>query len=308
MKSAPRKLGAAVTVVVTLVLAGTAIAGSFDPRPGDKTIGNAGGIKYVKDSAAFDPGNSNYASDAIWCGHEPQATGGGARLRGASASKFIESSLPRDVYLGYGDPDDVPDDSWDASGYGPAGKRLTTFGICARDANLRYVFLDVPDSPTGNRTASVGCGGGGYHAVGGGGLIAPSQSWTNSSHPYDGGDTDKRPDDGWTLRVFDPVGGIGGFVIEAICMRGAHLAYEKKRATGLDAGEAASRRAGCGRGRHVLGGGLRISGPQDEARAASSFPFDGKDRHKVPDDGWKSTGYNLSGGSKALTTFAICLG
>ena len=90
-------------------------------------------------------------------------------------------------------------------------------------------------------------------------------------------------------------------------MRGADLAYEKKSATGLDAGEAVSPRAVCGSGRHVLGGGLRISGPQDEARAASSFPFDGKDRHKVPDDGWTSTGYNLSGGSKALTTFAICL-
>jgi hypothetical protein len=91
-------------------------------------------------------------------------------------------------------------------------------------------------------------------------------------------------------------------------MRGADLAYEKRGATGLDAGEAASRTAVCGHGRHVLGGGLRISGPQNEARAASSFPFDGGDRHQVPDDGWKSTAYNLSGGSKTLTTFAICLG
>ena len=78
----------------------------------------------------------------------------------------------------------------------------------------------------------------------------------------------------------------------------------------LESAEADLRGAGREQARvgALLTRGYAAPAEQDEARAASSFPFDGKDRHKVPDDGWKSTGYNLSGGSKALTTFAICLG
>ena len=263
----------------------------------------------MKDSDAFDPSNSNYASDAIWCGSNRRVSGGGAKLGGGAASKFLESSLPRDVYLDYGDADDVHDDSWDASGYGPDGKSVTTFGVCLRpadfDAELKYVYLDVPDSASGNRSAQVGCGGG-YHAVGGGGLIAPSESWINSSYPIDSGDPGKTPDDGWRVRVFDPVGGIGGFVIEVACMRGADLRYVKKKTSGVAEGESASPRAKCGH-RHVVGGGVKIGGPPNRGRVASSYPIDGADAKKVPDDGWKATGYNFSGLPKAVTTHAICL-
>lgn len=304
-----RRLGFGVAAVGALAFAGTALAGSFDPRPGDTTAGTAGGIKYVKDSAAFDPGNSNFASDAIWCGSGRRVTGGGAKLGGDPAAKFIEASLPRDVYLEYGDADDVHDDSWDASGYGPDGKSVTAFGICLRpgdfDAKLKYVYRDVPDSSTGNRSAQVGCGGR-YHAVGGGGLIAPSESWISSSYPIDGGDRGKTPDDGWKVRVFDPVGGVGGFVIEVICMRGADLRYVKRKAGGVADGESAGPRARCGT-RHVVGGGLRIGGASDLGRAASSYPFDGADAKQVPDDGWKAIGYNASGPSTPVTTYAICL-
>jgi hypothetical protein len=304
-----RRVGFSVAAVALLALAGTALAGSFDPRPGDIPVGTAGGIKYVKDSAAFDPSNSNFASDAIWCGSGRRVTGGGAKLGGDAAAKFLEASLPRDVYLGYGDADDVHDDSWDASGYGPDGESVTAFGICLRpadfDAGLKYVYRDVPDSSNGNRSAKVACGGG-YHAVGGGGLIAPSESWINSSYPVDGGDPGRTPDDGWKVRVFDPVGGIGGFVIEVVCMRGANLRYVRENANGAAAGEWASPRAKCGQ-RHVVGGGVKVAGPPDLGRVASTYPFDGADAKQVPDDGWRATGYNVSGLPKRVTTYAICL-
>jgi hypothetical protein len=299
-----RRWGAVLVAGGALALCGTAAAGVFDPRPGDEVIGKTGGLKYIKDPAPFDPGNSGYASDAIFCGNR-HVTGGGASLTGSTASKFIETTLPRDFF---GDADDVHDDSWDASGYGDDGKRLTAFGICKRGGKLRYRYKDVPDSPTGNRSAKVSCGGAGYHAVGGGSLIAPTESWLNSSHPYDGSDPNKRPDDGWTTKVFDPVGGIGGYVMEAICQRHGDLAYVRQRAGAVDAGDAASPTAACARKAHVLGGGLKLGGPANQARAAGSYPIDRGDDGKVPDDGWRAVGYNLAGEPKAVTSYAICEG
>jgi hypothetical protein len=288
--------------VATFALCATAVAGTFDPRPGDVTIGTAGGNKYVKDPAHFDPSNVGFASDDTYCGKKPHVTGGGVHLEGPPASRYMAVSRP----IPFGDSNDLFDNGWDGSGFGTGTGKLTVFGIC-RHGHLRYRHIDVPDAPSGNRFAKLGCGGGGYHVVGGGAFIATTNSWINSSYPYDGSDRDKRPDDGWAEKAMDTVGGLGGMTLDAICMRG-HVHYETKRVSGVQPGSSASPAALCGKTDHVLGGGVQVRGPADQARAVSSYPIDRGDHGHVPDDGWQSAAYDLSGSAKPVTSYAICKG
>ena len=56
---------------------------------------------------------------------------------------------------------------------------------------------------------------------------------------------------------------------------------------------------------HVVGGGARVSGPADRSRLATSAPVDGTDADNIPDDGWTTNVYNVSGAAKQVTPFAI---
>jgi hypothetical protein len=287
-------------VALALGVTGSALAGTFDPAPGDVVIG---------DPAHFDGGNLGFADSAIFCGSHHEVAGGGASLGGAPGSKFITETLPRDVIPDVGgDADDEPDDSWDSGGYGEEPERLTAYGICAPNGALRYEGEDVPDSPDGLRFARVGCGAGGYRAVGGGGIIAPSQSWIGSSYPFDDHDANNRPDDGWAVSAFDTVGGPGGFFIDAVCVHGFGIDYQKARDQNVPGQSAGSATARCQAGSHVVGGGLRVDGPVSRGRSTGSYPIDGNDSNPVPDDGWKASFYNLMGGPKDLVVYATCAG
>ena len=57
----------------------------------------------------------------------------------------------------------------------------------------------------------------------------------------------------------------------------------------------------CASNEHVVGGGARVSGPADRSRLVTSAPVDGSDADKVPDDGWTTNVYNVSGVAKQVT-------
>jgi hypothetical protein len=302
-----RTTGFAATLVAALVFAAVAVAGTFDPAPGDKEIGKAGDFRYEKDSEHFDPGNSNFASSAIFCGLNRQAIGGGAKLEGPATSKFLAVTRPLDVIeAAGGDPDNELDDAWDASGFGPDMDKFTTYGICRKGDGLEYVLKDVADDATGLRSARVSCDQG-LHVVSGGAIIATTESWINSSRPFDSSDNGTRRDDGWAVKVLDTIGGIGGFQITAVCSD-ENPSYEKGSAKNVPAGDGASAVAECPSGTHVVGGGVEVDGPPNRARATGTYPKDDGDVDDVPDDAWKSSAYNLSGLEKDIKTYAICIG
>jgi hypothetical protein len=295
---------ALVAVVVILVCgAGAALAGTFNPVPGDINLGSAGGLKYKLDPHLFNPSNSNYAGDDVYCGSGWHVTAGGAGTSGAISARSLEDSRP----FSFGDANTIPDNGWDASGYGPGGHSLTAYAICSK-SNFRYLHLDVPDGTTSVRAAKLSCGGPRWHVIGGGAFIATTNSHITSSAPFDGSDTDTKPDDGWAIRVLDTAGGLGGMAIDAICKRGPGLSYVKVKHTGLAPANGAYARANCASGTHVAGGGVRIDGPGAEARVVNSFPADSSDPGKVPDDGWNGAAYNLGGTTKTFVVTAICLG
>jgi hypothetical protein len=156
--------------------------------------------------------------------------------------------------------------------------------------------------------AKLGCGGAAWHVTTGAPFLPQANNHINSSHPIDGGDGDRVPDDGWRVRVFS---GTGSPSLYVVCARHVDLSYRKSKpvttGTGSESSRTKTRNVGCGR-RHVVGGGARLSGLINRGRLVASGPVDAGDADEIPDDRWLSKAYNLGGISTKLTGFAICLG
>ena len=263
-------------------------------------------MRYSSDTTPFDD-VTGYASAEAGCGGSRwHLLGGGSASGGSAAEAWQSFGRPLD----FDDADTAGDDGWYTGGVGPGAAEFTGYAICIRDGaiGIRYRMQEVADSSSGLRSGSVGCGGARWHATTGSAFIATTNSWINSSYPMDGGDPEHTPDDGWQGRVFDTVGGIGGFSLYVVCIRGRDLRYVKDEPVSIAAGESVTRRVGCKEDEHVVGGGARLSGPADQGRLVSTFPDDDGDADDVPDDGWQSRVHNVSGVGKDVTAYAICLG
>lgn len=289
---------------IALVVPAQALGGEqLDPNLGDEVLGKAGGVRYASDSTAF--AMSGYGPVDVGCGGPRwHLLGGGTRAVGPFSQAWLSSNRPLD----YDDVDLAGDDGWAAAGYGPPGTDgLTGFSACVRDRTVRYRWVEIADDPSADRIATIGCGGDRWHVVSGGVTIAPSESWTHSSYPVDGEDEDRAPEDIWTARVYDSVGGTGGFTVYTVCVKGTDLRYVKRAVVTVAAGASVERSAPCRNDEHAVGGGVRLGGPADEARLVSSVPYDDGDADLLPDDGWRIKADNLSGAGKELKAFAVCL-
>lgn len=87
----------------------------------------------------------------------------------------------------------------------------------------------------------------------------------------------------------------------------ADLRYVRTPTKALPDGDHGSAKATCPSGTHVLGGGQYVFSGLNDATLDTSTPFDGDDRGRAPDDGWKSTVRSFSA-SNTLTVFAVCAG
>jgi hypothetical protein len=299
------RLAMLVTLVLALEPPISATAGvPVDPNLGDTVLGTAGGVRYASEATVYDA-MSSYGEVYIGCGGARwHLIGGGSVAGGPAAQSWEVASHPYD----FDDADMMGDDGWQVGAYGPPTSEVTGFSICVRGGELTYPFRSLPASPTGLRSASVGCGGARWRATTGSAFVATSGSWTQSSFPIDKGDAGATPDDGWKGVVYDAIGGGGVFNMYAVCAAGVALSYVRGAPTSLAAGNAMSRKVACAASEHAVGGGVRTSGPADGARLVSSFPYDGPDADDVPDDGWQTRAYAISGADKTVTPFAICLG
>lgn len=293
---------ATLVVVLAIGVPTAAYAGDV-PSVGDEALGASGGLRYRSDSTTFDAG-SGYARAEVGCGGPRwHLIGGGADAGGPAGQGRLAAGRPIDS----ADSDARGDDGWLAGGYGISTAEITGYSVCVRDDAIRYRSKVVASDPTGLRAGSLGCGSARWQVVTGGSLIATSNSWTNSSYPIDGNDANRAPDDGWRARVYDTIGGAGGFTLHAACVRGVRVRSVVRGPISLFAGSAVNRRVDCGPGEHVVGGGARVTGPANRSRMVSTFPFDDTDENDVPDDGWQVRVYSLGGLQKKVTVFAICL-
>jgi hypothetical protein len=301
------KTFAALTFICTLIvlaLPSSSRAGiAIDPNLNDTWLGTVGGVRYATDSAMYDAGNSDFIDVEAGCGG-PQwhLFGGGSNAAGAPNLSFMEADRPDD----YTDVDTLLDDGWLSNAIGTPPARLHSYTACIQHA-ASYPFRNIANQPSGLRSASIVCPGT-QRVTTGGVFIATSGSWETSSYPFDGPDKDTIPDDGWKGGVFDTLGGIGGFSVYAVCSSGLDLHYVKSATATVPVKAVHGLRAACPANEHVVGGGAKLTGSQQMGRLLASFPYDGPDAGKIPDDGWQTRVFNLGGGAKKVTAFAVCLG
>lgn len=285
--------------IVGICLAAPAQAGMApDPRPGDTLLGKEGGLAYVSDPETVT--NPEFTAALAACpsaGGRWRITGGGFQIAGLMPESMftLSASRPLDLLDAYGDDDDDFDDYWQSSADAPAGSTLESFAICARSDRLKHKRLDVPDSSSSDRMATLECSRG--KVVGGGGFIATSNSFITSLYP--GGD------DRWKVRLHDVLGGIGGMEAWAVCWRGQDVTVRSERVD-VPAGDALSAFARCRAGEHVTGGGAKAAGAADATNLYASYPVDLGDSDSAPDDGWQGSIYNRSASAKKLKAFAVC--
>lgn len=303
MRAVARTAALFVFVLGLSVPLGASAGTAIDPNVGDYVIGITGGVRYALESKAFEAGNG-YGNTEVGCGAADwHLLGGGAKSGGPVAQSWQTAARPIDF-----DGDTFGDDGWYTSGHGVNPAVFTGYSICIRDVALRYRTTTVPNSTSSQRSGTVGCGSPAWHVTTGGVFIATSGSWVNSSVPMDGGDPTAAPDDGWSGSVYDTNGGGGGFYVSAVCAKGITLRYVKMPPKKVLTGAEVVRKVACRPAEHVVGGGARVTGSANRARLVSTFPYDGKDPDGIPDDGWQSRVYAISGAQKQVTAFAICLG
>ncbi len=87
----------------------------------------------------------------------------------------------------------------------------------------------------------------------------------------------------------------------------ARIRYVQAPPKALPDGGQGSAKTDCPNGTHVLGGGQYVFSGLYEANLVTSTPYDGRDRGRAPDDGWKSSVRSFDA-DNTLTMFAICAG
>jgi hypothetical protein len=193
-------------------------------------------------------------------------------------------------------------------------RRILTVGLLATLAVAGTAAVSLADVEQGSEggvhyrtdvstddpaTIDVRCGPG-THATGGGFGGGMAGAAASVLVPLDGGDRDRRPDDGWRARL---AGGETETVAAYLTCTGGNAAYAHSAVLRLPAGGAAKGTAKCPPGTHVIGGGA-LAAPRVEID--SSYPIDGDDSGQRPDDGWR---VRVESGAGALTKFhveAVC--
>jgi hypothetical protein len=128
----------------------------------------------------------------------------------------------------------------------------------------------------------------------------------NTTYPIDLADGDSIPDDGWRDYMLYGGGSSSSFLVDVACGEDVPDYRSKVRDLDVAATDGVKGKVMCHSG-HVTGGGALISGAVDEAYIVASYPVDGNDHDRAPDDGWKVFALNSEGADKTLTTYAICL-
>ena len=85
----------------------------------------------------------------------------------------------------------------------------------------------------------------------------------------------------------------------------AKIEYLKSKAKPVKASKQESQKLACPSGMHVLSGGVYTTGGSLEDEVAGSAPFDGADRDKQADDGWRGA-INAGATDEKMRTYAIC--
>ena len=158
------------------------------------------------------------------------------------------------------------------------------------------------------KTVSVPCPRGTFVSGGGGQMTGdPDYVRVHSTSPYDDGDTDARPDDGWRVRAYNLTDGRLQIFASAICLgeRPRYQETEYELDSGIGLGTSACKRGGA------LSVGARTEAPAGVVRLVAveltdSAEINGGDADTAPDDFANVHVSSDTDDTKQLTVTLIC--
>jgi hypothetical protein len=189
---------------------------------------------------------------------------------------------------------------------------LAAIGVCVSPANaatggLVYKVSNQKLLPSRvQATAKANCPndtsvtGGGLTIIGGN-----TATGIASSYPFDDGDANSKPDDGWIGVANSRSAGDKAMRTYAICSKTGRYSYVRDTTLVVDHAQN-SLMAPCEEGQSVTGGGLTLSGTSTVYAATATRPFDGGDADADEDDGWLAAVYNDSNSPQTVRAYAVC--
>lgn len=291
-----------------------ALAGACVAAPGAAAAvsddGSAGPVTYYSRSVTIDAapsGSYQWAAPRIGCSAGQRVISGGADANAGGGDRSLAALFPFDDR----DRNRVPADGWKAhiTNESASASLGRVFAICDNSGRRpEYVTASARLSGGAAKTVHAPCPRG--HEVASGGVkttVEPVDVVLNSTSPFDGPDADADPDDGWRARVYNESAREQVMKVYAIC-----IPRDPSNPLDYAIGAGAVPSGGIGTSvpcppstDHVLGGGVRLSGPAANADVTALYPSDDGDDGSVPEDAW---GFRLWNGGAPVTAtyYAIC--
>ncbi len=266
----------------------------------DVNLGKVDGLTYIADQTAPIP-SPGIDSTQAQCPGGTRLVGGGARIPGFGAGAHLNSLDPN---THEGSPGGFQAWIYNNSG---TSQTATVHAVCEQGGTAKFrkspsATESAPDAVAVKARCSRT-----EHVSGGGAFVTgdSSEAFVNSSFPIDGHDSDGKPDDGWRVRVQNRAGLGKEVTAYAICSQ-AERVYRRFEHP-LDPGDEVGFLGDCGPTRHVISGGVRMTGPAGEAVMRTVDHYDSGDTDAAPDDGVDVNLANSGGGTaKTATVFAVC--
>ena len=290
---------ASVILFVALCAAPFALAGNpgaikIDSNP----LGSSHGLTYR--NATYSGSAASNAYIAAVCPGKKVLAGGGGDDGDASANTWIMEAGP----------------DWFVTEIPPSPRKAFTTGIHSQTANpvearsfaicaaRKGLHMYTKDKGTTQATQAFSARSRCRHhsmVTGGGFYGEGNQDQTLISAPFDGKDSDKLPDDGWSAKVIASQSD-RTLHVYALCAKRMNLTYLQKDEN-LNLGD--SLNVNCPGDRAVSGGGAAIT-KGTNGRIRKLVPGDDGDAGAVPDNRWTAA---ATGGvlvSSHFTAYAIC--
>jgi hypothetical protein len=181
---------------------------------------------------------------------------------------------------------------------GPLAFVLALIGVAlsASSASAAVQYVEASTSDGSVQSLKVACPAG-THVTGGGEATFNGYKGLRlrGSYPYDGGDPDSLPDDGWKLSYRN----IGGVSVEVDAACAAELPHYVAVPFTIAETSRGTKGAGCGYRQVYSGGALG-------GTLVSVLPKDGSDSDSNPDDSFQAAIDNPRSSPAQATVFAIC--
>jgi hypothetical protein len=271
-------------------VAGTALA--------DDDLGTVDGRTYIRDSVTVPAAPATGNVDAACPGKTSVIGGGTTGGNDPMPSFYVNSAYPFDG----DDADRTPDDGWRGRIVNRNGgsKGFTVTAICTIES-VSYgkgVKLIKPHRAGALR---VDCSEDAYVAGGGARLGGPaSPPFLNSSHPFDDGDENAEPDNGWRARAFNGSSKRVKLRVYAACVAFQPTYVE------VDSSAAGLVFTDCPSGFHAVAGGPEADGQANGSHISVANPF--ADPTNPPDAGYVvATGARGGGDGPGFTAHLVCL-